>query len=74
MITCYNFRNDYQQLVFQALANKTTEITLLPPTIIKPVCLWSGKQVLSTVIINIIPPGRHPINLTSFSKIKAKVI
>ncbi|KAF2896564.1 hypothetical protein ILUMI_09614 [Ignelater luminosus] len=65
-------KNDYQQLVFQALTHKTTEITLLPPTIIKPVCLWSGKQVLSTVIINIIPPGRHPINLTSSSKIKAK--
>lgn len=38
-------REDYQQLVFQGLSHIKTNITLLPPTIIKPIQLWSGKQV-----------------------------
>ncbi|KAF7282113.1 hypothetical protein GWI33_003228 [Rhynchophorus ferrugineus] len=65
-------RSDYQQLVFQALSHKMDEITLLPPAIQKPVALWSGKQILSTVIINIIPKGKALINLTASSKIPAK--
>lgn len=65
-------RHDYQQLVFQALAHKTDEIQLLPPAIMKPEELWSGKQILSTVIINIIPKGKERINLTATSKIPAK--
>lgn len=69
----FNFRDDYQQLVFQALSFKMSNIKLLPPTILKPRPLWSGKQVLSTVIINVIPAGRPPINLTSTAKIGAKV-
>lgn len=65
-------RNDYQQLVFQALADQTSNIKLLPPAILKPRPYWSGKQILSTVIINIIPDGKVPINLTATSKISEK--
>jgi len=57
--------------VYQALPHKTDKIVLLPPTIIKPMPLWSGKQILSTVIINIIPKGKELINLISTSKISA---
>lgn len=38
-------REDYQNLVFQGLSHKRGNIELLPPTIIKPKRLWSGKQV-----------------------------
>lgn len=38
-------RDDYQQLVFQGLSHIKKNIKLLPPTIIKPIQLWSGKQV-----------------------------
>lgn len=65
-------RDDYQQLVFQALADQTCTIKLLPPAILKPRPYWSGKQILSTVIINIIPDGKVPINLTATSKINSK--
>ncbi|KAJ8947653.1 hypothetical protein NQ318_009537 [Aromia moschata] len=65
-------KDDYQQLVFQALSFKTSKLILLPPAIMKPVALWSGKQILSTVIINIIPSGRERINLTATAKIPAK--
>jgi DNA-directed RNA polymerase I subunit RPA1 len=65
-------KEDYQQLVFQALSNKLGNIKLLPPTILKPIKLWSGKQIFSTIILNIIPEGKPPINLKSTAKIGAK--
>lgn len=66
-------RDDYQQLVYQGLSHKRGQLKLLPPTIIKPIPLWSGKQILSTVMINIIPDGVAPINLTSTAKINSKL-
>lgn len=65
-------KEDYQQLVFQALSNKLGNIKLLPPTILKPFKLWSGKQIFSTIILNIIPEGKPAINLKSTAKVGAK--
>jgi DNA-directed RNA polymerase I subunit RPA1 len=65
--------SDYKQLVFQALSFKSGKITLLRPSIVKPRALWSGKQILSTVIINVIPEGQELINMTATAKIGAKV-
>ncbi|XP_011861692.1 PREDICTED: DNA-directed RNA polymerase I subunit RPA1 [Vollenhovia emeryi] len=62
----------YTQLVYTALSTKQESIILLPPAIVKPKVLWSGKQVLSTVIINIISPHKARINLVSTTKISAK--
>lgn len=62
----------YTQLVYSALSMIKGDIVLLPPTIIKPKPLWSGKQVLSTVIINIIPSDKTRINLISNTKINVK--
>lgn len=66
-------REDYSQLVFQALGDVQGNIKLLPPAIRKPMPLWSGKQVISTVVINTIPSGKPLINLTSTAKIKANL-
>ncbi|XP_076181654.1 RNA polymerase I subunit RpI1 [Ptiloglossa arizonensis] len=65
-------REDYMQLVYAALSTIQENIILLPPTIIKPISLWSGKQIISTVIINIIPLNKARINLTSTAKINEK--
>lgn len=65
-------KEDYQQLVFVALAHSSKDIKFLPPTIIKPIRLWSGKQILSTVLMNIIPSGSHKINLKSTAKTSVK--
>ena len=35
--------------------------------------LWSGKQVVSTVLLNIIPEDQDKLNLTSKAKIAQKV-
>jgi len=66
-------RGEYQQLVFGALVDLPGRIKLLPPAIRKPKLLWSGKQVVSTVIINLIPRGLAPPNLNSGTKIKAEL-
>ncbi|XP_069956974.1 DNA-directed RNA polymerase I subunit RPA1 [Cherax quadricarinatus] len=48
-------REDYQQLVYTGLSDKCDRIKMLPPAILKPKQLWSGKQVISTLLHNIIP-------------------
>ncbi|XP_019629041.1 PREDICTED: DNA-directed RNA polymerase I subunit RPA1-like isoform X3 [Branchiostoma belcheri] len=66
-------REEYQQLVFSALTDKQGHVRLLPPSIVKPHRLWSGKQVVSTVLLNIIPEGKAPLNMDSKSKISGKL-
>ena len=50
------------QLVFAGLRelveeNKLPRVKTLPPTIIKPRPMWTGKQVISTVLKNIVVSG-----------------
>ncbi|XP_034242547.1 DNA-directed RNA polymerase I subunit RPA1 [Thrips palmi] len=66
-------REDYLQLVYQAVGDMPGNIQLLRPAILKPLPLWSGKQVISTVIINTIPSRKSPINLTATAKIRANL-
>lgn len=66
-------REDYQQLVFQALSNQKGDIELLPPSILKPVRLWSGKQIISTIVKNLTPKGLPHINMIGKSKLNEKV-
>jgi len=65
-------RGDYQQLVYGALVDLPGKIKLYPPAILKPQELWSGKQIISTVITNLVPKNKLPPNLTSTAKIKPK--
>lgn len=66
-------RRDYLQLVYFALSNYTKEIDIEPPTIIKPFPLWSGKQIISTIVKNLCPAGKYPLSLQYNSKIKSDV-
>lgn len=66
-------REDYLQLVYQAVGDLPGNIQLLRPAILKPLPLWSGKQVISTVVINTIPSGKSLINLTATAKIRANL-
>lgn len=52
-------KDQYQQLVYVGLRelleeNKIPKIFTLPPTIFKPKPLWTGKQVISTILKNIV--------------------
>ena len=58
-------RDDYMQLVYAGLRElvadrKLARVQTLPPTVIKPRPLWTGKQVISTVLKNIVLSGLSP--------------
>ncbi|XP_052811234.1 DNA-directed RNA polymerase I subunit RPA1-like isoform X1 [Mya arenaria] len=66
-------RSDYCRLVYGALVDCPGRLKLLPPAILKPHPLWSGKQVLSTVVLNIIPADKPALSLIGKAKIPEKV-
>ena len=90
----------YDQLLHAGLPEFPATYQMLPPCIMKPKRLWSGKQVLSvvhqlhghvwvglckgavapsclqvlsTVLLNIIPDDQYDVNLTSTAKVLSKV-
>ena len=57
-------REDYYQLLYSCLRPEdnhtiTGRIKSIPPTILKPASMWTGKQVITTVLTNI-TPSSHP--------------
>ena len=55
-------REEYMQLVYAGLRelifdNKLGRVKTLPPAILKPKPMWTGKQVISTVLKNIVVSG-----------------
>ena len=57
-------RSDYYQLLCSCLRPErnqtiTNKIEIVPPALIKPQPLWTGKQIISSVLKNITPPS-HP--------------
>lgn len=42
---CFFTRVQYTELVYRGLTDKRGRIKLLPPAILKPHQLWTGKQV-----------------------------
>ena len=50
----------------------TGKIKTLPPAIVKSKegPLWSGKQIISTIVVNLTPEGKPPPTLYSSAKIK----
>ena len=65
---------DYQELVYSALSFLDLQIQLLPPTILKPTMLWSGKQIVSTLIKNLVPHGKPLPSFDIESKITPKML
>uniref|UniRef100_A0A0X3PF39 DNA-directed RNA polymerase subunit n=1 Tax=Schistocephalus solidus TaxID=70667 RepID=A0A0X3PF39_SCHSO len=61
-------REEYLDLVYSALyasigeAGSLPDVILLKPAILWPTRLWTGKQVVSTLLMNITPPGLPHIN------------
>uniref|UniRef100_A0A915KH80 DNA-directed RNA polymerase n=1 Tax=Romanomermis culicivorax TaxID=13658 RepID=A0A915KH80_ROMCU len=65
-------KEDYNYLVLSAFGYLSKKVKLLQPAIIKPVQRWTGKQVVSTVILNVIPDGKPLINLAGKAKTSVK--
>ncbi|XP_028271640.1 DNA-directed RNA polymerase I subunit RPA1 [Parambassis ranga] len=69
---CFFTRDQYTELVYAGLTDKPGRVKLLPPAILKPQALWTGKQVVSTLLLNVIPEKAVPLNLIGKSKIPSK--
>ncbi|KAI0775964.1 beta and beta-prime subunits of DNA dependent RNA-polymerase [Trametes elegans] len=68
-------REEYFQLLYGALrpeddpTQNNGRLLTLPPTIWKPKPLWTGKQIISTVLKNITPPQFDGLNLHAAAKV-----
>ncbi|XP_047209897.1 DNA-directed RNA polymerase I subunit RPA1 [Girardinichthys multiradiatus] len=69
---CFFTKDQYTELVYRGLTDRAGRVKLLPPTILKPQQLWTGKQVVSTLLLNIIPVKAVPLNLIGKTKIPGK--
>uniref|UniRef100_A0A672FW71 DNA-directed RNA polymerase subunit n=1 Tax=Salarias fasciatus TaxID=181472 RepID=A0A672FW71_SALFA len=69
---CFLSRDQYTELLYRGLTDRPGRVRLLPPALLKPQRLWTGKQLVSTLLLNIIPDGAVPLNLVGKSKIPGK--
>ena len=65
-------REQFQQLIFGSIPESSHRILLDPPCLLRPTPMWSGKQVITCVLKNLL---RHqaPFNLISTAKIPARM-
>ncbi|KAJ9479139.1 DNA-directed RNA polymerase I subunit RPA190 [Pseudozyma hubeiensis] len=71
-------RAEYQQILYGALRpeGKYTgggRVLTVPPALRKPEPLWTGKQVISTVLLNVKPTKADGLNLTSKAKVAGRM-
>ncbi|PFH55530.1 hypothetical protein XA68_18111 [Ophiocordyceps unilateralis] len=69
-------RGDYHQLIYAALRPESGHIVrdrlrLLPPAIVKPMSKWTGKQVFTTILLNIRPCGCGNLGMSEGAQIKS---
>ncbi|KAG0333776.1 hypothetical protein BG000_008894 [Podila horticola] len=69
-------RSEYQHLLYGSLRPEIDgtgngKILTLPPTIWKPVPLWTGKDVITTILHNL-TINRPPLNMTAGAQVKAQ--
>ncbi|KAF9193699.1 hypothetical protein BGZ51_002363 [Haplosporangium sp. Z 767] len=69
-------REEYQHLLYGALRPEVDntgygKILTLPPTVWKPVPLWTGKDVITAILHNL-TIGRPPLNMTAGAQVKAQ--
>lgn len=69
-------RQAYQQLIYGALRPESghilgERIELVPPAILKPRARWTGKQVITTILMNIRPPNCGQLWMSGKTQIPA---
>jgi DNA-directed RNA polymerase I subunit RPA1 len=71
---CFFTRAEFSQLLFAACtpwrpgSTPAVHLQLPPPAVLKPRQLWTGKQLLSSVVQHF-AAGRPPISFSSSSKV-----
>ncbi|KRZ80258.1 DNA-directed RNA polymerase I subunit RPA1 [Trichinella papuae] len=65
-------KEDFNYLLLSAFPSVEHPWRQVPPTIFKPVRRWTGKQVVTTILLNVIPSHLPPINLVTKAKTSIK--
>lgn len=70
-------REDYYQIIYGALRPENDytgggQVLTVSPAIWKPRPLWTGKQIISTILKNITPTNAAGLYLTSTAKVSGK--
>ena len=69
-------REQYNQIIYAAFGNTNRRIRTIKPAIYKPEMLWTGKQVITTILknfdISVDDDIQAGMNLTSKSKLDEK--
>jgi DNA-directed RNA polymerase I subunit RPA1 len=71
-------RGEYMNLLYAALRPEhghcaSGRVETLPPAVMKPKALWTGKQVFSTVLKNLTPRGAEGLTMIGKSTTDAKL-
>lgn len=71
-------RDEYYQLIYGALRTENNysgggRIITVPPAIMKPRPMWTGKQIMSTILVNLTPANAKGLNLSSKNKVQNKL-
>lgn len=70
---CFFTKEEYTQIVYVGLQElladkKLKKIEMMPPQILKPKRLWTGKQVISTLLKNIVIAGKTAKEIKQLQK------
>ncbi|KAG9291424.1 hypothetical protein G9A89_021842 [Geosiphon pyriformis] len=67
-------KEEYHQILYNAMRPEAgnepfaLKVLTVPPAILKPQKIWTGKQVITTILKNL-TVGKHPLNVTSKANI-----
>lgn len=69
-------KDQYHQLLYACLRPEQDNtgngrVLTMPPTVIKPQPLWTGKQIISTILLNL-TTGKAQLNMESKSKVPGR--
>ncbi|KAF1745324.1 LOW QUALITY PROTEIN: hypothetical protein MXB_5277 [Myxobolus squamalis] len=66
-------KQQYQKIIYSSLVETDHLILCLPPAIQKPELLWTGKQIISTLLINCTPHLKDFLNMQGKCKVVEKL-
>ena len=56
-------KEEYVYFVYLGLVDAPRRIVLMPPAIMKPQKMWSGKQIITTILRALVPPNKELLTL-----------
>ena len=65
-------KDEYVHFVYLGLVDTARRIKLMPPAILKPCKMWSGKQIITTILRALVPANKELLTLNGKSSTPEK--